>query len=160
MAEAWVLDASPFILFARIGRLDILRDISPSIIIPTAVIREVRSGISNDPTANAALDWGMPLACDDVTLPASVASWDLGTGESQVIAQCAGNVRWAVLDDRMGRRCAAAHDVPVIGSLGIILRAKKSGLIDVAGYWVDQLRTHGMYMTDELVKQVLSAIGE
>jgi len=31
VAEAWVLDASPFILFARIGRLDILRDISPTI---------------------------------------------------------------------------------------------------------------------------------
>jgi predicted nucleic acid-binding protein len=45
-------------------------------------------------------------------------------GESQVIAHCVGGSRWAVLDDLAARRCAVAHHVSVIGTLGVVLRSK------------------------------------
>jgi hypothetical protein len=59
---------------------------------------------------------------EDVGVITSIEHWDLGPGESQVIALCISGSRSAVLDDRAARRCAAAHNVPVIGTLGIVLR--------------------------------------
>ena len=68
--------------------------------------------------------------------------------------------RWAVLGDRAGRRCAAAHNVPVIGTLGVVLRAKKNRQIESAGSLVKKLIAAGMFLDDEFVDRVLASIEE
>ncbi len=50
MNEAWVVNASPLILFSRIGRLDLIERLAPRILIPNAGIDEVRDGRGKDPT--------------------------------------------------------------------------------------------------------------
>jgi hypothetical protein len=87
VSEAWVVNASPLILFSRIGRLDLIERLAPTILIPNAVIDEVRAGQSKDLTATAALEWAAQYRVDDATVAASIEHWDLGAGESQVIAQ-------------------------------------------------------------------------
>jgi predicted nucleic acid-binding protein len=86
--------------------------------------------------------------------------WDLGLGESQVIAHCIGGSRWAVLDDRAARRAAAAHNVPVIGTLGIVLRSKQKRLIESARPLVSELVAAGMFLDDEFANRVLASVGE
>ena len=44
MSEAWVVNASPLILFSRIDRLDLIEDLTPAILVPNAVVEEVRTG--------------------------------------------------------------------------------------------------------------------
>ena len=86
--------------------------------------------------------------------------WDLGPGESQVISFCLKNKYLAVIDDRMARRCISAHGLKVIGSLGIILKAKLHGLIDTARPWIYKLRDYGLYVDNDLVERALKSIGE
>jgi predicted nucleic acid-binding protein len=160
VSEAWVVNASPLILFARIGRLDLIEQLAPAILIPNAVIQEVRAGQQKDRTAAAALDWAEQYRVEDVTLVASIEHWDLGPGESQVVAQSLGSLRWAVLDDRAARRCAVAHAVPVIGSLGMVLRAKKNGLTERARPLVEAMIAAGMFLDDQLVNDSLDSVGE
>jgi predicted nucleic acid-binding protein len=93
VSEAWVVNASPLILFSRIGRLDLVERLTPTILVPNAVIEEVRAGQGKDPTAPAALKWAARHRVDDATVAASIEHWDLGAGESQVIAQCIGTPR-------------------------------------------------------------------
>jgi predicted nucleic acid-binding protein len=158
--EAWVINASPIILYARIGRLDVIERLAPKIFVPSKVIEEVRDGISKDMSARMAVDWATRYVLPDIQVPPSVEHWDIGPGESQVISHCLQGVRWAVLDDRMARRCTNAHSVPIIGSLGIILRAKVHGVIPLARPLVNKLKSAGMYVGDELIRQSLAAIGE
>ena len=160
MSEAWVVNASPLILFSRIGRLDLIESLAPSILIPNAVIDEVRAGQDKDPTAAAALRWAEQYRVADVTLVASIEHWDLGAGESQVIAHCVGTSRWGVLDDRAARRCAVSHGISVIGSLGVVLRAKKNRKIDRARPVIEGLIAAGMFLGDEFVGRVLSSVEE
>jgi len=143
VTDAWVINASPIILYARIGRLDVIERLAPRVIVPVTVIKEVQTGVQKDSTA-----------------PSTVERWDLGTGESQVISFCLQGERWAVLDDRMARRCISAYGLQMIGSLGMILRARKFGLIDAARPWVYKLKDEGMYVDVDLVERSLSAIGE
>jgi predicted nucleic acid-binding protein len=73
---------------------------------------------------------------------------------------CIGGSEWAVLDDRAARRCAAAHNVPVIGTLGVVLRAKKNQQIESARSLIRELIAAGMFLDDEFVDRVLAGIGE
>lgn len=160
MSEAWVVNASPLILFGRIGRLELLARLEPTLIIPDAVLKEVRDGQAKDPTATMALSWANQHRINDIVIPASIDHWDLGSGESQVIAHARLGPRWAVLDDRAARRCAAAHDVPVIGSLGIALRCKSHGLIDEARPLIQRLIEVGMFLDEQFLERTLKNVGE
>ena len=100
MSEAWVVNASPLIPFSRIGRLDLIDHLALAILVPNAVIEEVRAGQDKDRTAATAMAWAEQYRIDDMQLMAHIEHWDLGPGESQVIAHSIGRPRWAVLDDR------------------------------------------------------------
>ena len=126
MSEAWVINASPLILFARIGRLDLIERLAPTVLIPKAVLEEVRAGQEKDSTATIALEWARTHDVDDIAVPSKIEHWDLGPGESQVIAHGLAGLRWVLLDDLAARRCAVAHGLSVIGSLGVILRAQEA----------------------------------
>jgi predicted nucleic acid-binding protein len=65
-----------------------------------------------------------------------------------------------VLDDRAARRCAATHNVPVIGTLGIVLRAKCAGQIQRARPLVEALIAAGMFLEREFMERVLTSVGE
>ena len=160
MSEAWVVNASPLILFSRIGRLDLIERLAPTIFVPNAVIEEVRAGQDKDRTAAAALEWALRYTVENVTIVPSIEHWDLGGGESQVIAHCLGAPRWAVLDDRAARRCALGHGIRVIGSLGVVLRSKRSGHIDRARPLIADLIGAGMFLDDRFVARALAAVGE
>lgn len=160
MSEAWVVNASPLILFSRIARLDLIERIAPAILIPNAVIEEVRAGQDKDRMAAPALRWAERYRVEDVTVVASIEHWDLGLGESQVIAHSVGRSRWVVLDDRAARRCAVAHGVSVIGTLGVVLRSKKNQQIDRARPLVKELIAAGMFLDDEFVDRALASVGE
>ncbi len=66
----------------------------------------------------------------------------------------------AVLDDAAARTCAKAIGVPVIGSLGIIVRAKKQGLLSSAAEAVRTLRDTGLSLDNETIHRALQLIGE
>lgn len=66
----------------------------------------------------------------------------------------------AVLDDLQARRCARTLGIPVIGTLGVVLRAKRHGIIGEARPVVARLREVGLYLSDELVERALAHLGE
>jgi predicted nucleic acid-binding protein len=65
-----------------------------------------------------------------------------------------------LLDDARARRVAERFGIRRIGTLGILRRAKKAGLIDKVRPLVEQLRDNGIYMRQSLVDAVLLDVGE
>lgn len=155
-----MVNASPLILFSRIGRLDLIERLTSAILIPNAVIEEVRAGQAKDPSATVGLQWASQYRVHDAPVIPSIEHWDLGAGESQVIAHSVGTARWAVLDDRAARRCAAAHGVAVIGSLGVVLRSKKKRHVDRARPLIDDLIAAGMFVDYEFIRRALENVAE
>ncbi len=72
------VNASPIILFSRIGRLDLIERLAPTILIPNAVIEEVRAGEGKDGTVTATLERAGKYRVEDVALITSIEHWDLG----------------------------------------------------------------------------------
>jgi hypothetical protein len=66
-------------------------------------------------------------------VPEQILGWGLGPGESSVLALAYANRGMeAIIDDLAGRRCASLLGIPVRGTLGIVLAAKKRGFIPQA----------------------------
>ncbi|MFO0890872.1 MAG: DUF3368 domain-containing protein [Isosphaeraceae bacterium] len=93
--------------------------------------------------------------------PPSIAAWDLGPGESAVLALAhAESDSWAVIDDGQARRCARSIGVPFIGTLGLVFLAKQCGRITLARPILERLKASGMYLSDTILEQVLRRVGE
>lgn len=82
MIDAWVLNASPIILYARIGRLDIIERLTPGLIVPATVTEEVKAGVHKDTTAKNAAAWAAQFQRPDILIPSKVEP-----GGSQLIPQ-------------------------------------------------------------------------
>ena len=87
--------------------------------------------------------------------------WGLGPGESAVLndSMMLPGCR-AVIDDLAGRKCAASLGIPVIGTLGIVLRARRQGIIPAARPVVEDLLRGGMFLSRSLLDRALSFVGE
>jgi predicted nucleic acid-binding protein len=66
----------------------------------------------------------------------------------------------AILDDLPARRCAEAHAILCIGTLGLVLRAKRLGRIPAARPAVTALRLAGLYLSDGVTTRALALVGE
>ena len=131
-------------------------------LVPASVIREVLAGAAVDPRAKAIAAWARPFLVADVEILPSIAAWELGMGEAQAIAAaCQSPAAGAVvLDDQAGRRCALAHGLKVVGTVGLVLRAKQSGLIEAARPVLERLVDSGMFLEASLVQGALAQVGE
>ena len=66
-----------------------------------------------------------------------------------------------LVDERRGRRSATAAGLTVIGLLGVVTRAKRSGLIDLAKPVLDELmQVARFWIGPDLYAEVLAELGE
>jgi predicted nucleic acid-binding protein len=93
--------------------------------------------------------------------PPQVVLWNLGAGESSVLALALTDPGCeAILDDRDARRCAQSLKVGVRGTLGLVILAKQIGFIPLAHPVFEQLRRSGLYLADDVTNQALALVGE
>lgn len=157
----FVVNASPLILLAAVDALFLLPRLAGEIWVPSAVVGEVCAGRDPHPAllGLASAPWLQinPL----LAVPSDIAGWDLGAGESQVLALALAHAdSEAILDDQQARRCARSLGVQVTGTLGIILRAKQRALIPSARPLIERLLEERLYLSHELVERALAEIGE
>jgi len=118
------------------------------------------AGPSSDP-ARLALEAGWGKRATPQDIPQSLIEWGLGSGETAVLAFAKERLPCtAILDDAVARDCARAFHVPVIGTLGVILRAKKAGLIPSAAEALMALKQSGLHLDDAVIRMALGKTGE
>ncbi|MGZ3382094.1 MAG: DUF3368 domain-containing protein [Isosphaeraceae bacterium] len=161
MISRRVVNASPLIFLTKVGLLEVLHQQAVPVLVPDVVMAEISSLGAGDPAVQAVQQAGWIRVVPAPPAPPSVTAWKLDDGESSVIAvalQHSGSM--AILDDLAARRCAQAMRLPMQGTLGLVLVAKRIGLIKAVLPVVEDLEHAGMYMTARLKTQILDAAGE
>jgi predicted nucleic acid-binding protein len=156
-------DSSPLILFAGIGRFDLLREVFGEVVVPPAVWDEVvrqgagRPGVTEVQSAS----WILQRDARDEELVRSLST-EVGTGEAQAITLAAqiGEGTTVLLDDRKARRIARSFGLTVIGSAGLLGLAKDRGLISAVRPLLNDLRVAGLYLSEEAARELLLKVGE
>lgn len=133
-----VSDASPLIALAAVGHLDLLRELYGTVWIPESVHREAAQAGSERPGSREILaaDWIHSRPVGDSVLVRALEG-ELDRGEAEAIA-LALEIRADLLlvDERRGRRAAQRLEVPILGTLGLLIEAKAKGLIPaVRPFW-------------------------
>lgn len=161
MAERPVVNASPLMFLVRVGLLDLLLELGEGVVVPAAVEAEVAAFGASDPVPVALKSTPWIEVAPALPVPSNILAWDLGDGESAVLAWALAHPSTtAIIDDLAGRRCAVALGIPVVGTLGLVLRAKKSGRIVAARPIVVKLQLAGMYLADDIRDAALALVGE
>lgn len=161
MPELLVVNASPLIFLGNADRIDLLRTTGADrIIVPEPVIDEVIAGGHTDKAAHVVSNTAWLEKLPAPAVSDAVRSWDLGPGESSVLAvalQLPG--AGVVIDDLNGRRCGLALGVPVIGTLGIVIGACRQGHLADPRAVLLELRSAGMWLSDAVITRALRIAG-
>jgi predicted nucleic acid-binding protein len=156
-------DASPLILYAAVGRLELLHQLFGEVVVPPAVWSEVTSGGVGRPGAQEVAGASWIREQSPLRSPAAHGlPGDLDAGEAEAIALAleATDPVVVLIDDRDGRRTATERGLTVVGSAGILVLAKRRGLLAAVRPVLDQLRAAGLYLGEPVYGSVLQEAGE
>ena len=123
MPEKAIADTSALIALEKINLLDVLSKIYSEIILPEAVISEFGTPAINCYSVRKVESPLVKLLCDNL---------NLGKGESEVIALSKDTGVRIIIDDLKARKIAETLGLNIAGTIGILLKAEKLGLIESA----------------------------
>ena len=65
-----------------------------------------------------------------------------------------------IIDDANAKKHAKYLELPVTGTLGVLIKAKQKGYIDELKPILHQMIEHGIYLSNSLVELCLKQVGE
>jgi len=156
-----VVNASPIIVLAKTGFLDLLRLAGDPVQVPLAVAREIMRAGANDPAVQALTHVPWLISVDPGPAPAALQAFGLDPGEESVLTWALANQGTETLiDDQAARRCARALGIPCRGCLGLVIVARKQGIIASARPVLEQLRQAGLRLSDRVLNLALAQVRE
>ncbi|MBC8486844.1 MAG: DUF3368 domain-containing protein [Bacteroidetes bacterium] len=146
MNKIIISDTSCLIALERIGQLDILRRTFKVIIITQEVYQEF---------GNRLPDWIIIKEVKNKEKQKQLESF-LDNGEASSIA-LATEIKNALLiiDERKGREIAKTFNLEIIGTLGLLIKAKEKGVISNLKDIVIELIKSGFRVSDSIVNEIL-----
>lgn len=161
MAKTVVADTGPLMAFGRIGRLDLLPQVLGEVLAPSAVAAECLADLET-PGAHAireALRARVLIKCPDPS-PAQQPYPVLAAGESAAIRMALKLSAAVLIDEKAGRAIATKLGLSLIGSGGVLLAAKKCGLIQTVQPILEAIAGNGYHFSGALIRAILSRAGE
>jgi len=147
--EIVVSDSTCLIGLERVGKLEILPALFDSVMIPPEVDREF--GIK--------FEW---LKVKNLRNNFLVVALQMvvDAGEAEAIALASEKNCLLISDDKQARAAAKRLGVSVIGTAGILIRAKQNGVISEIKPILDNLELNDFFISRALREEVLKIVGE
>jgi len=153
-----VSNTTPLIGLASIQRFDLLRDLFGELNIAQAVYDEaVVAGreLGGAKREVATASWIKTVGVEDrLAVDVLLDEMDLGEAETIVLASEMG-ADWVLMDEKKGRRKLQQLGLRKIGTVGILLKAKRVGLIPAMRPELQQLRERGFGLSQAVFDAVL-----
>jgi uncharacterized protein len=150
-----VADASPLIALCRIGKVELLHQLFGLLVVPDAVWQEVAVDHSQKIGAHQIISahWIEKRSVVDLSL-VELLRQDLGAGESEAIVLAREiHADLLLIDERRGRTAAKCLGIRCTGLVGLLLEARRRGIISDTLAIAQELReTAGFWVSDELMQ--------
>ena len=155
-----ISDSSPLIALSIIGKLDVLTKLFDEIYVPNAVFHEVVK--TNKPFAKE-IKYFLTGKTKNVInkMAVNILSADIGAGEAEAIVLALEQQPSIVLiDDLKARRFAKINGLKIIGTMGILLKAKKEGFIKEVKPLISKLLSNNIRISQKIIEITLQAAME
>lgn len=155
-----VADSSPLISFEILNKLTVLDQVFDEILIPEAVYNEIAK--KNKPQAQKLEKFAKTRVKQiQNRLAVQLLQKDLDIGESEAIVLGIENdIPNILIDDFKGRTTAQAHGLFPIGTIGVLLQAKKKGFIKKVKPELDKLVANHRRISEKLYARALELASE
>ncbi len=152
-----IADSSALVTLSIVDKLDILEQLFGEVYVPRAVYEEVSQ-------ENKAESYKLKNYCKDKVLDIQSRTnfnISLGQGESEaIVLYSEQNADFLLYDDKKAKKFAQNFGLKVIGSLGILLKAKESGLINEISPLIELLKNSRIFIDDRTFELVLKMASE
>ena len=151
MHKTIISDTSCFIILSKIGELDILYKTYKKVITTLEVASEYGENLPV---------W-VEIESPKDKSKQQILELQLDIGEASAIAlalESPGSI--IILDDYKARRIAEKLGLEITGTLGVIIKAKKSGVIDSVKPFLSKLKSTDFRLSAELENEILKRSGE
>lgn len=152
-----ISDTTAFSELAKVGQMNLLRDVFGQVIIPQEVYNEITTGFHPAAELVQEANW---LEIIGVKNPQQVnqlqLEYDLDLGECAAIVLAQElNADLLLIDERSARQLALLMNIKIIGMVGVLLLAKQRGLITSVKQILDQLIENGTRISKQLYQYAL-----
>ncbi len=156
-----ICNTSPFQYLHQLGRLELLPRLFSNVIVPTAVSAELAEGrrLGVDVPQPEMLPWAELREPHSEVVLSLIT--DLGAGETATLALAleSGDAV-VILDDALARRHAHRLGLRFTGTLGLLIDAKRVGLIMAVSPVLDELQRLRFWLSASTREAVLRLAGE
>jgi len=156
-----IVNTSPLYYLHKLECLECLAGLYGSVTVPEAVAAELEEGKKAGEGVPCLSDYPW-IHLRKVMIPAFIKMVpDLGRGEAEVLALGAEEEdTLIVVDDGLARRIAKLQGFTITGTAGVLLKAKKQGLVKEIRPMLVKLKESGFYLKEEIVSEILKIAGE
>jgi len=158
-----VSDAAPVISLAKIDQVDLLGRLFDEVLLPQAVFDEVcrNAMFADEADAIRNCSFMSVRTVSHLESVRNLLSLGLDSGESEAIVLADSlETPLLLIDERKGRQVAQKLGIPVVGTLGILLQAKRDGMIGRLKPLLDTLLEHNIRIGGVLYRDILEQAGE
>lgn len=157
-----VSNAGPLIALSRINKLDVLKYLFKNIFISKGTYNEIvvkgKSKLGSKHIENA--KWIKVKSIKNKS-SVNVLRLDLDIGEAEsIVLACELNAMLLLVDELLARNIAESLGVKISGTVGVLLKAKKMGLISKIKPNLDELRNKNVWISDDVYKKSLKMADE
>ena len=161
MPEAVISNTSPLQYLYQLGQLTLLARFYQQVTIPPAVAQELADG--------AALGVALPVLSEvswlQVQAPSATQVWrvasTLGAGEREALALALETPNTLLLlDDGHARRFGRLLGLRMTGTVGVLARATREGLVPRLAPLLDRLAALGFRLSAQAQAMALTLVGE
>ncbi len=149
MTDLIIADSTCLIGLERIGRIDLLPQIYYQITIPPEVQKEFGlyfSWLIVKTPQNIGMINSLKLVVDNGESEAIVLAYELGYR--------------LIVDDKQARNTAKRLGIKIIGTVGILVKAKQLGLLNQLLPILEALESNGFYLSQSLKTEALTLVDE
>lgn len=149
-------DSSALVALAVVNQLELLEKLYDKLYIPQAVFDEVTQ--IGKPQSNKLRQF---LQSRVKRVDLTLTQLGLGLGELEAITLYKKlDADVLLIDDNRAKKYASLNGVKVIGSLGVLIKAKEKGYIEMVKPFLDEIQKSEVYISKKLIEKVLEICGE
>lgn len=154
-----VSNTTPILSLLKINQLHLFEALYGHVYVPFSVLEEIEAGKNGTWYTDIKLLPHFNIV--NVTEPPLFQSDELDQGEKDVIALALElNADLVILDETLARTYAKSLQLQLTGTLGILLKAKQQNLIESIGPLINQLQANGVWLSRNVIHEVLTIAGE
>lgn len=162
LTKVVVADTGPLIAIAYLDLFSLFPNVLGSVLVPKLVMDEIQvEPVHPDVICiNKAVEKRWLSIEHDLKTVDNDFPLSLGLGEQAAINLAKERQCPVLIDDKLARQFATSQELKVIGTAGVLIKAKQMGLIDEVVPLLSALGSKGYYFSSTLIDRIKVIAGE